>query len=352
MVALALALALALAAEPADATARYDAAMALLLDGKLLEAATAFEELARDPAAGPLAERARALADASRALAARGRFVPGVPVRAEPRPARPDRSGRAELTLFSTAWGIWTGVGIGVVAELEDPRAYLALALGGGGAGLATSILATRTRGMPSGRAQAIESAATWGGFNGGMLGRLAGAEEAREIVGATLGAGAAALGATVWLTSLAIPSSGDVALTNSGGLWGLAAGALTLGLIGSPTEDETLAVLVGFADAGLAAGALLSRRVEITRSRALLVDAGGLVGTLGGIAVPVFFQSEDSRVITGSGLVGMAFGLGLATWFTRGWDAHDDARAAGSPVAPFVTHGGGGYTFGFAGAF
>jgi hypothetical protein len=352
MLALALALALA-AADPPAAAERYDAAMALLLDGRLAEAAAAFEEVARDPAAGALAERARALAEASRALAARGRFVLAPPPGAAPAPRpRPDRSGRAELALFSTAWGITTGVGIGIVAELEDVRGYVALTLGGGAAGLATSILATRGRAMPSGRAQAIESAAVWGGFNGGMIARLAGVDEGRHLLAATLGSGAAALAGAVGLTALATPSSGDVALTNSGGLWGLGAGALTLGLVGEPSEDETLGVLVGFADAGLLTGALLARRFETSRSRMLLVDAGGLVGTIAGVGIPILLESENARVVTGSGLAGMALGLGLAAWFTRDWDRADERPRAVSGLSPFVARRVGGFSAGMAGTF
>jgi hypothetical protein len=180
--------------------------MTLLLDGRLEEAARAFDAVATAPDAGPLADRARALAEVSRALAARGRFVPSEPgktARAEPvetRQARLDRSGRAELAFFTTIYGIWTGVATGVLADAEDGRAYLALAIAGGAGGLALGIASTRDAPMPEGRAQAIESATIWGSLNGGLVAALADAG-GRAVTGATLGAGLAALGKTALLT-------------------------------------------------------------------------------------------------------------------------------------------------------
>ena len=53
---------------------------------------------------------------------------------------------------------------------------------------------------MPEGRAQAIESAASWGSLNGGLIAALADAD-GRGVVGATLGTGLAALGTAVLLT-------------------------------------------------------------------------------------------------------------------------------------------------------
>jgi hypothetical protein len=343
-------------ARDADPVARYDAAMSLLLDGKLEEAARAFDAIGGDPAAGPLADRARTLAEVSRALAARGRFVlaePGTPAPAERR--RQDRRGRAELAFFGTLYGIWTGVATGLLADSEDGRVYLALTLAGGAGGLTLALLPTRHAHMPEGRAQAIESAALWGSFNGGLVAALADAET-KPTVAATLGTGLVSLGTAVALTRERSPSSGDVALTNSGGIWGLVTGGLTLALLDDASDSTIQGVLLGGADAGLLAMALVARRVDMSRGRSLLIDAGGLLGTLGGISIPAFADSENAPLIGAAGLAGMVAGLSLATYLSRDWDEEESASAAhpgGAMAMPMVARlEGGGFSAGFAGRF
>jgi hypothetical protein len=355
------------AAEPAvpDPQARYDAAVQLLLAGRLDEAATALEAVAQDPAAaGPVAERAAAVAEVARAMAARGLVfqtpadgkpdgaAPGI----APPPRKLDQRGRGELAIFATLFGTWAGIGTGVVADWEDPKAYVAAALVGGGGGLALAVLGTRGRAMPEGRAQAIESAAIWGSFNGGMFAALSDTTSTRDVVGATLGTGALALAATTWATAGRSPSSGDVAVTNSGGIWGFATGGATLLLLADEEPSTTVvqAWLLGAADAGLVTMALLSRNIEISRGRSLLIDAGGLLGALAGVAIPVFAESDNRRVYGGAGLAGMAGGLAAATWLTRDWDRDDErASASGASAVPFLARSlEGGFQAGLAGRF
>ncbi len=343
-------------AQGTDPSARYDAAMALLLDGKLEEAARAFDAVAATPGAGPLADRARTLAEVSRALAARGHFELQEPRLERRRPARLDRSGRAELAFFGTTYGIWTGVATGLLAEADDGRAYLALAIAGGVGGLTLAILPTRHAAMPEGRAQAIESATSWGTFNGGLIAALADAD-GKGVVGATLGTGLAALGTTVLLTRDRSPSSGAVALTNSGGIWGLVTGGLTLAILDDASATTAQGVLLATTDAGLLAMALVARRVEMSRGRSLLIDAGGLLGTLAGVSVPAFANAENGHAIGAAGLAGMAVGLAAGAYLSRGWDEDPDqaaaARAEGAMAAPMVARlEGGGFSAGVAGRF
>ncbi len=338
-----------------DAAAGYDAAMALLLGGKLEEAARAFDAVAAAPGAGPLADRARTLAEVSRALAARGRFVLQEPRLERPRPTRLDRSGRAELAFFGTAYGIWTGVATGLLAEADDARAYLALTIAGGAGGLALAILPTRHASMPEGRAQAIESAAAWGSLNGGLIAALAGAD-GQGVVGATLGAGLVALGTTALATRERSPSSGDVALTNSGGIWGLVTGGLTLAILEDASDSTAQGVLLASTDAGLLAMALVARHVEMSRGRSLLIDAGGLLGGLVGVAVPAFANADNGPAIGAAGLAGMGVGLAVGAYLSRDWDEeHDEAPSArgGATAMPVVARlEGGGFSAGVAGRF
>ena len=58
-----------------------------------------------------------------------------------------------------------------------------------------------------------------------------------------------------------------------------------------------------------------------MSRGRSLLIDAGGLLGTLGGLAIPAFADTENAPLIGAAGLGGMVAGLSLATYLSRDWD-------------------------------
>ena len=198
-----------------------------------------------------------------------------------------------------------------------------------------------------------IEAAASWSSLAGGLAAGIADAE-ARGVVGTTLGTGLAGLGTAIFLTHDRAPSSGDVALANSGGIWGVAAGGLALLLVESPGEDAILGTLLAGAGVGLGAGALAGTKVEISRGRSLLVDAGGLVGGLVGLSIPLFARSEDSRAYGVSGLLGLGAGLAGGAWLTRGWDddAEADRRAGMGSLFPTLAVAGGEVRLGLAGAF
>jgi len=361
MLALLVALTLGAPAPDAAPQPRFDAAYAALLEGRLADAAAGFGAVAADPAAPPaLAERARTLASACLDLAARGAFVPrpaDAPLTPAPGPGRPprlDQRGRGELALYATGYGVWTGIAAGILFQADDPRAFAALALAGGGGALALSTLGTRGREVSAGRAQAIEAAASWGSLNGGLVAGIARAGE-RGVVGTTLGVGLAGLGAAALLTERHAPSSGDVALATSGSTWGLAAGALALTFVDSPGDRTVMATLLAGSDLGLAAMILAGRKVEISRGRSLLVDAGGVVGSLVGLAVPLFAKSENPKAYGVGGLLGMGAGLAAGWHLTRDWDddAGDERRAGAAGAAPFVVRTpSGGVTVGLAGRY
>ena len=233
---------------------------------------------------------------------------------------------------------MWAGLGTSLLLGADYPRAFAATALTGGGAGLLLATVGTRGRAMPAGRTQLVEAAGNWGGVNGGLIAGLLDAN-ARGTAGASLGVGLAGIAGAVALTGERSPSSGDVALATSGAMWGLAAGGLALTFTTDPAERDVLTALLIGTDAGLLALALAARDVEISRGRSLLIDAGGLVGTLVGLSIPLFARSESPPAYGAGGLLGMAAGLGLGAHLTRGWDEDPEAERRGDAarVMPFV---------------
>jgi hypothetical protein len=94
--------------------------------------------------------------------------------------------------------------------------------------------------------------------------------------------------------------------------------------------------------------GAFFARAVPMTASRVLLIDAGGLLGTLTGMGVSVLAQGSDPapEPTLGVGLAGTLIGLGLAYHLTSDWDEDDDDDAAGPRLALAHRAGGAQVTF------
>ena len=341
--------------------ARFEAARAALLAGDLGRAATAFEAVALDPEAGAsLAEAARVLAEASRELGRRGDFVLRPPLAPGPgQVPRLDRSGRGDLAWFTTFYGIATANGLGALWEIEDGKTYLALTIAGAGAGLIGALVGTRAVSMSEGRAATIEGATTWSTANAAALCAIAD-RDGRSTLGATLGAGAVGLVVSAALTSSRAPSAGDMSIVNSAGAWGLVAGALSLTFAGDDVSPQRAGwTLLAGTDLGLLVGGLTASRVEVSRGRMLVIDAGGILGALVGVAIPVFAEAHDPQAYGLAALAGITVGLGTARHLTASWD--DEAPrplAASSPRAgpragpALLPLAGGGTAAGIAGAF
>jgi hypothetical protein len=323
---------------PQSVEERFLAARARLLEGALADGAAALEAIAADPAAGELAERARLLASLARDLSARGRFVPLAPA-ALPAGSSPghDRGGRAELVLFSTLYGVYAAGATAMAADVQSGRVFSTLLLVGGGAGLGSSLWLTRTGPISSGRANLIDSAAVWAGYNGTLIGVI-GEANPRVAAAISLASSAAGLTTAALLTRTDAPRVGTVAAANSGGIWGLATGAFLS--IYYPTDVDLkllLGTIVITADAGLALGAWLGEEHQVSRERALLIDAGSVVGILGGLAVYAITGLDDRTVSASCALAGLGVGLGSAIWFTRDWDEAPEATPTALEVGPWI---------------
>lgn len=334
-------------AAQAPARARFDAARDLLRRGDFKKAGSEFAALSTDPTAGaPLQESARILSEEARELARRGRTG-----------ARDfsDASGRGEFVYFMSGFTTYEVLGIAGLAHVDDGKAYLALTIGGLGTGLAVGILGTRSGTMSSGRAATIDSSWLWSSINAATIAGIAGTNF-DDGFGATLATGALAVGTSWALTGRGTPSVGDVTVVNSGGLWGFAFASLgMLTFLDDVPSGKTTAwtMLIG-ADTGLLLGALAANRMEMSRGRMLIIDAGGLLGGLVGVAFPVFSDSTSRRYYGAATLGGIAAGLATAAYFSRHWDDDRTASAPGGfEIGPMMlTLADGRPAFGVAGRF
>ena len=82
--------------------------------------------------------------------------------------------------------------------------------------------------------------------------------------------------------------------------------------------------------NAGVLGGALLAHSVPMTTSRVLLIDAGGVLGTLSGLGLAILAQGDrvEPTPTFAAGVVGTLTGLGLAYYLTSDWDGADDRES------------------------
>ncbi|MBI2378738.1 MAG: hypothetical protein HYV07_32385 [Deltaproteobacteria bacterium] len=322
-----------------DAWLEYDAAVDSLAAGMRDDAIDRFKALGKRYPGHPAATRAIELLAR---MSAPAFLVPAEPPLTLSTPEEPSGLARAELISFQTAAGILTGAELCVLAECDDTRAVIALLLLGGAAGVGISTLAT-TDGITAGHATAIDSGTLWGAWNG-----LAGAvvldvDDEQQAVGVVLASQLVGTALGHLAHVLFKPTAGDVSLGTSTGVW---AAVMTTFLHGITEFDADARVMMGTillaSDLGLVGGAMLTKVLPMSRGRALLIDASGLLGTLTGLGVDLLIQGDDpdAAPLFTLGLVGMAAGLGLGVVLTREWDV-EDAPAVQLGFLP-VKDGGG----------
>jgi hypothetical protein len=254
----------------------------------------------------------------------------GRPLTREVRLMRPVRSGRTELVLASMVFGGVAGPLL-VSAIATDPKfassgygllAYTLSSAAGIGAGFLASFLATRD-GVKVGTSSLMIGSGAWGTALLTSLG-LGLNVQSHYVYGMAIGGGL--LGATAGLLvarRLDI-TPGDAGLVNSGGLWGTAFGSLLAQSIWRrPTGAEFGWLMLGSTSLGVATGALLAWKLELSRGHVALIDVGGLAGTgLGfalGSAIGHNSNTEDTvQVGARYALGGMALGLIAGAVFTR----------------------------------
>jgi hypothetical protein len=253
----------------------------------------------------------------------------------------PSRVARGEFVFWSTLGGLSLAINICTAIDCSTDREYAGALTLTIGASLGASLLATRN-GIHSGEAQLYNSAQTWGSWNGLLVndGFAETPEEAGVAIAMQLGGLAAGVG--LWQTWR--PTAGDVALTNTFLLWGT---VLTLWGHLAADEEPELSTVVIAGDIALLAGAIVSRSVKMSRGRTLLIDIGGILGTLGGGLLALATEDEEGAGV--AFMVGTGAGLVIAAVGTRSWDDPPPVK-----VAPTVLEGpsrskGYGLTAGFS---
>ncbi|QDF02355.1 hypothetical protein BHS04_03905 [Myxococcus xanthus] len=317
----------------ASSEADYSAGFDALVSGNDAKALALFERVL---AACPQHPYAIELARLSRTrLAPGGRLATAAAsaVGREPHSS----AARASLVVVQTLHGVTQGVLLCAIGDCSG-QGYAAVSLLGAGAGAASSLLLTRG-GVTDGQAAVINSGTVWG-FWFGVATLLAFDLDGDNALGSAILGGAGFTGVGVLLAHLVNPTSGQVSLANSGGLW---AGAVTALFLATSDNNDTqgfFAVELGATAAGILSMAILSKYVPVSRGRMLIIDAGGILGGLVGASAVYLTAGNDAgdAILMGSG-IGVLGGLALTTYLSRNFDLPDAPQVT---LAPLTTSRGG----------
>jgi len=248
--------------------------------------------------------------------------------------------GRRQLIGFSTV------VGAGATASLLYAFQNTGLAglgsLVGGGAGFVGSTLFLPDD-LPLGTSNLTVTATAAGSLLGAGVSLLF--TRRPEVIQPVIGASAVVGGTFGYVMGRRTQiSTGDAALINSGVVWGSVAGGLFV-LSFDPGHVVGGGLLLSGLGMGTVGALLLQRNFSITRTHAALIDVGGLIGIIGGLAAeslvyptqqtqgpndPVDTRSQEH--LANFALGGMVAGLLGAGVLTRNLDSPT------IPVAPSIT--------------
>ncbi|MHB1191523.1 MAG: tetratricopeptide repeat protein [Longimicrobiales bacterium] len=258
-------------------------------------------------------------------------------------------SGRVELQVWSTLYGLWLGIAVPGALGADESEPYGLGLLLGGPAGFFAGKQIAGSRDLTEGQARAITLGGTWGTWQGFGWAEVLdlGQEEvcfddefgrncydegdsSEEKFAAMILGGVAGIAAGAALSSRPI-SPGVATAVNFGSLWGTWFG-FGFGYLADLEEDALLAATLLGGNVGLAATALKAPDWNPTRSRARIVSIYGVIGGLSGLGVDLLTQPDDEKVAMAIPLAGSIAGLALGMMNTRRFDAAEPAPAGTPP--------------------
>lgn len=247
---------------------------------------------------------------------------------------RTEQSGRSELLVFSTTYGLFLGAAIPAAFESNDPETFGIGLILGGPAGFLAGRAYANSRSLTEGQARAITFGGTWGTWQGygwaealnlgteefcdDFGGCFEGDPKGHVILKSMIVGGLTGIGVGMALSQKNI-TAGTATTVNFGALWGSWYGA-ALAAMSDTQEDKTLtAALIG-GNLGIVVAALGAPKWEFTRQRARLVSISGVAGLLAGMGILLIVQPDGNGSIAVP-IGTSALGLGLGAHWTRNMD-------------------------------
>jgi hypothetical protein len=266
------------------------------------------------------------------------------------------RSGRGEMTAWTTVYGVWLGVAIPAAIGASGPEVYGFGLLVGGPAGFAFGKSFGEGGSMSNGRAKAITFGWMWGTYQaiGWRAALHLGDHEvtyacveysypgcqpytyrqtpdgAPYIAGILGGAAGFATGAL--LTETREVSSGTMNAVQLAGLWGSWFGITTAGVLDLDGDAPLVLTLVA-GDAAVLTAALVAPSIHFSSSRPWVISAAGLAGLVGGLGVDLIIQPNDDKAAIAIPMVASIIGLAVGANATSN-DVDDGGGSQGGADA------------------
>ncbi|MEX2282128.1 MAG: hypothetical protein WEE89_06570 [Gemmatimonadota bacterium] len=260
-------------------------------------------------------------------------------LRNELRGAPEEPSGKTELLVFSTTYGLALGALVPAAFEADAPEIYGLGLIVGGPTGYLLGRQLLRSRPISSGQANAISFGTFWGAWQAVGWTQVLGHRQrcdfdfcfddgpsATALLRAGLLGSAAGLATGAYLARKEI-SAGTAATVSFGALWGTWY-AFGLGILADQEDDGerlmTIALIGG--DVGLVTTALMAPKWNLSRNRARLISISGVAGLLAGAGALLILQADGNEQII-IPMVTSAVGLGLGVGWTRNYDERSGSR-------------------------
>ena len=234
--------------------------------------------------------------------------------------------GRSKLILSGSFAGTLFGLGVPVLFESENDKAYLTSAMLATPIGGLLAHRLTAHRWFEKGESYLITNGGLVGGFYGIAIPYFWNIENLEDWTQAKIYVASAMVGvpAGVWTTTKLIYNKpineGRSHLISFGGLVGSAyANGIT-----SLTDVESPRAYVLAAMVGLPMGAYLGYKLtagdEYTPGRAALIQVGAYAGALFGNGIVLLTETESHKPYVVASILGSAAGMWFAHHATRGW--------------------------------
>jgi len=273
--------------------------------------------------------------------------------------AAPPSSGRSVLALNAAVLGGFVGFSIQKASGSADARLVYPLVALGTGLGLGASFLVADEWNITTGDAWYLAAGLWWPAASGFLLADSYRAKLDDRYLYGLAGAGAGlALGAAA--IAVRPVTEGGAVLAHSGGAFGALLGAMTDAAIRGDTAGSLERGVGWGTGAGVLVGGALATQLDISPSRALLIDLSASLGALGGAALasPLLLVDESNpdrtRLWLGSAALGTIAG-GVIGWYaTAGVGKSPQPAPAAATLVPYAAPAatGKGMSLGVTGAF
>ena len=227
---------------------------------------------------------------------------------------------RASLVSFGALFTTWLGFGSWLISDSSDSEVAGVVLIASSLSGLAGSMILTDGIRLSDGQASLINFGGMWGIWQATGAAYIADLS-ADKTIGASMAGGIIGIAVSGSIVRGRYIPPGAATMINFGGIWGTWFAICGAMMADVEDGDDILTSSMIGGDAGLFTMAALSSKIKMSRSRARLINVGGIIGALYGLGTNVLFEIESKRDFWSVLTAGSILGLAAGTYLTRNYD-------------------------------